>query len=161
MPKEGPKIEDCATDSEVLHNLLEKMTLRLDTANTEVASQKVQVTLLEKMLKEKQGLIEQYQKRVRNNIAESKDLHKKREEAVEQCEKFKWEVVKLSHELHYMQTTEADSKDTSKLKMRCIKLRRERDLARDKCRELLVEKGGCLNGWSSAEERVIKDEYGV
>lgn len=161
VSKTEPKVENWTTDSEVLHDLLEKMTLRLDTANTEVTLQKAQVALLEKILKEKEGLIEQYQKRVRNNMAENRDVRAKTEEAVKQCEKFKWEVVRLSHELHYIRTVTADSKDTLKLKMRCIKLRRERDLARDKLREVLVEKGGCLEGWPSAEERVIKDEYDV
>lgn len=161
VSREEAKNEDWTNNSEVLHDLLEKLTLRLDTANVEVTSQKAETALLEKILKEKETLIEQYQKNVRNSRTEIKDLHGKIEEAVKQCEKFKWEVVKLSHELHYMRTTTADNKDMYQLRMRCIKLRRERDIARDQLADFLKQRGGCLEGWPNPEERAIKNEFDV
>lgn len=153
------KGEDWAADKENLYNQLEKLTLRLDTVNSLVASQTIRIADLEKCLKEKEILVGEYQKRVRENMTDKKDAYNKTEQVVETCEKFKDEVIKLSHELHYMQTTMAISADTCRLYVRCKKLRLERDAARDKLAEVLKEKGGSLIGWPSPEERVIKNEY--
>lgn len=124
-------------------------------------SHKDRVAEFQKDLKDKARLMGEYQKRVREHMAEKKESLVKMTEVVELCEKFKGEVVKLSHELHCIKTTKEDTEDMNKLRLQkqCTRLRLERNIARDKLSEALNAKGETLVGWPDIEKRIVKGGY--
>lgn len=129
---EGWSAENWAADKEELYDQIEKLTLRLDTANVQISSQKCRVADLEQQLKANQKLIEEYQKRLRKELAAMKEEVKKREDIMAQCERFKREVVRLSHQLHYTQTANSSATGESKVEVDNARKRRKSGTAKDK-----------------------------
>lgn len=128
-------------DKENLYDQIEKLTLRLDTANILASSQSQRIVDLEKVLKEKEILIKEYQKSLRNDRANKDAAHNATKRAIEQCERFKSEIVRLSHHIHYMHTAISNAEDACQLQVEFAKLKQVRDLSKDNLRRKTVTCG--------------------
>lgn len=128
---DGLVIEELNADNRNLLDQLEKLSMKLDTANVEISSQMQRIKDLEKQMETKTTLIEEYQKLVRTNRVEKEGLMNSTSEVVEQCERFRSTIIKLSHRIHYMDTAIEDAKIPDQLKERLLKLKKENDLVKD------------------------------
>lgn len=134
--------EEWQADRANLYDQLEKLTLKLDTVNVLVSSQTQRITDLEKVLKEKEALIKEYQKTLRSDRANKETTSNAMRRVLEQCERFKSEIVKLSHHIHQLHNAIVNAEDAGQLQAEFVKLKHEGDLTKHKKSARVAGKGG-------------------